>query len=47
MGMFRFKPSIQFIERYDGIVPVTIAVRSKAWTVFALPDAGIVGSNPT
>jgi hypothetical protein len=26
---------------------VTVAERSKAWTVFARPDAVIVGSNPT
>jgi hypothetical protein len=28
-------------------VPATGAARSKAWTVFARSDAGIVGSNPT
>jgi hypothetical protein len=28
-------------------VPVTVAPRSKAWTVLARSDAGIVGSNPT
>jgi hypothetical protein len=28
-------------------VPITVAARSKAWTVFALSNAGIVGSNPT
>jgi hypothetical protein len=27
--------------------PVTVAERSKAWTVFARSEAGIVGSNPT
>jgi hypothetical protein len=27
--------------------PVTVAARSEAWTVFALSNAGIVGSNPT
>jgi hypothetical protein len=27
--------------------PVTVAVRSKTWTVFACSDAGILGSNPT
>jgi hypothetical protein len=27
--------------------PITVAARSKAWTVFARSDAGIVGSNPT
>jgi hypothetical protein len=30
----------------DG-VPVTVAERSKAWTVFARADAGTVGWNPT
>jgi hypothetical protein len=28
-------------------MPITVTVRSKAWTVFARSDAGIVGSNPT
>jgi hypothetical protein len=27
--------------------PVTVAARSKAWTVLALLNAGIAGSNPT
>jgi hypothetical protein len=27
--------------------PVTVAARSKAWTVVARSDAGIVDSNPT
>jgi hypothetical protein len=27
--------------------PVTVAERSKAWTVFTRSEAGIVGSNPT
>jgi hypothetical protein len=27
--------------------PFTVAARSKAWTVFAVCNAGIVGSNPT
>jgi hypothetical protein len=27
--------------------PITAAARSKAWTVFALPNTGTVGSNPT
>jgi hypothetical protein len=26
--------------------PITVAARSKAWTVFARSNAGIVGSNP-
>jgi hypothetical protein len=29
------------------IMPVTVAARSKAWTVFARSNAGIVRSNPT
>jgi hypothetical protein len=28
-------------------VPITVAERSKACTVFARPEAGIVGSNHT
>jgi hypothetical protein len=28
-------------------MPVTVAERSEAWTVFTRSDAGIVGSNPT
>jgi hypothetical protein len=28
-------------------MPVTVAARSKTWNVFALSNAGIVGSNPT
>jgi hypothetical protein len=27
--------------------PVKVAAQSKAWTIFARSDAGIVGSNPT
>jgi hypothetical protein len=27
-------------------MPVTVAARSKAWTVFVRSDAGIVDSNP-
>jgi hypothetical protein len=26
---------------------ITVAAQSKAWTVFASSNAGIVGSNPT
>jgi hypothetical protein len=29
------------------ITPVTVAARSKTWTVFARSNTGIVGSNPT
>jgi hypothetical protein len=28
-------------------MPITVAARSKAWTVFARSKAGIVGSNST
>jgi hypothetical protein len=28
-------------------MPITAAARSKAWTVFARSNAGILGSNPT
>jgi hypothetical protein len=28
-------------------VPITVAARSKAWTVFARSNTGIVGSNHT
>jgi hypothetical protein len=28
-------------------LPIIAAARSKAWTVFARSNAGIVGSNPT
>jgi hypothetical protein len=28
-------------------VPITVAAQSKAWTVFARSNTGIVGSNPT
>jgi hypothetical protein len=28
-------------------LPITVAARSKAWTVFARSNAEIVGSNPT
>jgi hypothetical protein len=27
-------------------MPIIVAARSKAWTVFARSNAGIVGSNP-
>jgi hypothetical protein len=28
-------------------MPITVAAQSKAWTVFACSNAGIVGLNPT
>jgi hypothetical protein len=35
---------VRFIREF---MPVTVAERSKAWTVFARSDAEIVVSNPT
>jgi hypothetical protein len=29
------------------IMPTTLSARSKAWTVFARLNTGVVGSNPT
>jgi hypothetical protein len=34
-------------KAYEAYGPVTVTARSKAWTVFARSNAGIVGSNPT
>jgi hypothetical protein len=28
-------------------MPITVVAQSKAWTLFARSDAGIVGSDPT
>jgi hypothetical protein len=36
-----------FVGMYTVTWPITTAARSKARTVFALSNAGIVGSNPT
>jgi hypothetical protein len=33
--------------RYTSTPPITVAAWSKTWTVFALSNAGIMGSNPT
>jgi hypothetical protein len=30
-----------------GLLPITVAARSKAWTISARSNAGIMGSNPT
>jgi hypothetical protein len=32
---------------YSLVTPITVAARSKTWTVFARSNTGIVGSNPT
>jgi hypothetical protein len=36
-----------FKMEYRFVSPITVAAWSKAWTVFAGSNAGIVGSNPT
>jgi hypothetical protein len=36
-----------FLKNIAQFMPITVAARSKARTVFALSNAGIVGSNPT
>jgi hypothetical protein len=32
---------------YNTLMPIRAAARSKAWTLFARSNAGIVGSNPS
>jgi hypothetical protein len=39
--LYVFLPWLNFYE------PITVAARSKAWTVFSISNTGIVGSNPT
>jgi hypothetical protein len=41
---FKHYVLILFCDTYR--VPITVALRSKAWTVFPRSDIGIVGSNP-
>jgi hypothetical protein len=36
-----------FVSDKAGNLPITVASRYKAWTVFARSNAGIMGSNPT
>jgi hypothetical protein len=40
-------PGLLYIVYIVERVPITVAARSKAWTVFALSNTGIMGSNPT
>jgi hypothetical protein len=40
-------PVSAIIVSYVPVKPITVAERSKAWTVFARSNAGIVGSNLT
>jgi hypothetical protein len=36
-----------FFDVYRRCMPITVAARSKAWTVFARSNTGIVGTNPS
>jgi hypothetical protein len=38
---------LKILVKYNHLLPVTVAERSKACTVFAPSEAGIMGSNPT
>jgi hypothetical protein len=38
---------MKYLNSLLDLTPVTVGERFKAWTVFALSDALIVGSNPT
>jgi hypothetical protein len=42
-----FEMSVEFQRTTDRYMPVTVAERSKACTVFARSEAGTVASNPT
>jgi hypothetical protein len=42
-----FSYSRRIVSPYRKIMPVAVTVRSKAWTVFAHSNTGIMGSNPT
>jgi hypothetical protein len=46
-GKHREKLNSYFYAQYTFSVLITVAKRSKAWTVFSRADAGIMGSNPT
>jgi hypothetical protein len=37
----------KFYVRILELMPITVAARSKAWTMFARSNAGFVGSNPS
>jgi hypothetical protein len=43
---FIFRDSVVYYTSYIRMVPIPVAVRSKAW-VYGRSLAGIVGSNPT
>jgi hypothetical protein len=39
---------LEYFEHYTmTLLPITVAAWSKAWTLFARSNTGIVGSNPT
>jgi hypothetical protein len=51
---FLAKNHDRFSVKFDNIyhlqlqqAPITVAARSKAWTVFACSNIGVMGSNPT
>jgi hypothetical protein len=46
-SLILFILSCNFTSLFDGWKPVTVAERSKPWTIFARADSGTVGSNPT
>jgi hypothetical protein len=46
-GMYWLSVYYNFVPEFWWQKPVTVAVRSKAWTDFARSKAGIVGSNST
>jgi hypothetical protein len=47
--IFSWHTTLLFIleNYYEKRKPITVAARSRAWTVFARSNTGIVGSNPT
>jgi hypothetical protein len=45
--VFRSSGEQLFLVSYLVTLPMTVAARSKAWTVIARPNAGIVSSNST
>jgi hypothetical protein len=50
-AVWAYSKFLHWISRNFGLVvteiPITVAVRSKVWNIFACSNTGIVGSNPT
>jgi hypothetical protein len=44
--MYSSEYPLYFYIILEAFLPITVAARSKAWTVSASSNAGIVGSNP-